>query len=316
MRTPSSEMYGDLRTFGGVTNRDAASILLSPTAKLGGVELTSRIDNRPFLSRKITYAAPGSLDASVFSDFGVSSQTLFSRIVSNLGGPNARSLVSAHYAGPAALNMQEAITSCGADAHIYANALSRIHRARLHSESDRDILYLYLFVACGCLQDPSAAAVSVEKFASVRLSSSLRTGRTSIEEADVAFKPEREGCGLGLLRLVGSSARPPIHPLSNEPAGTVIGSIGHATSDITDVGASVSRRHLRIWSENNVWYAQGLHSTNGTTLISGETGEQSVVEAPRTEHEEPGEPRVVEIANGDMLRLGSDTTFLVMALTE
>lgn len=314
MRTPSSEMYGDLRTFGGVTNRDAASILLSPTARLGGIELASRLDNRPFLSRKITYAAPGSLDASVFSDFRVSSQTLFSRIVSNLGGANARSLVSAHYAGPAALNMQEAITSCGADAHIYANALGRIRGAKLHNESDRDILYLYLFVACGCLQDPSAAAVSVERFASANLASSLRTGQASVEAPGTAPERAQGTHRLGLLRLEGGSAVPPIHPLSTEPVGTVIGSIGLEDSDITDVGPSVSRRHLRIWSESGTWFAQGLGSTNGTTLTSGETGAKTVVELPSDERGDADERPVVEIANGDVLHLGSETAFLVMSL--
>lgn len=105
MRTPSSEMYGDLRSFGGITNCAAASILISSKS-----DLFSHVSNRPFLSRKITNAAPGSIDPTEFSNFGISTQTLFSKIISNLGGANARRLVSAHYAGPAALNMQEALT--------------------------------------------------------------------------------------------------------------------------------------------------------------------------------------------------------------
>ena len=80
------------------------------------------------------------------------------------------------------------------------------------------------------------------------------------------------------------------------------------------MGPSVSRRHLRIWSESGTWFAQGLGSTNGTTLTSGETGAKTVVELPSDERGDADERPVVEIANGDVLHLGSETAFLVMSL--
>lgn len=90
MITPSSEMYSDLREFGGMTNRDAARTLISPTACYGNMPLSSRILDRPFLSTKIVHAKPGSLGASCFQDFGVSSQTLYARILKGLGDADAR----------------------------------------------------------------------------------------------------------------------------------------------------------------------------------------------------------------------------------
>ena len=36
-----------------------------------------------------------------------------------------------------------------------------------------------------------------------------------------------------------------------------------------DVDIDVSRKHLRIFEDGSAWHAQGLGSTNGTTLISG-----------------------------------------------
>ncbi len=146
MRTPSSEMYSDLRSFGGITNCTAASILISSKS-----DLFSHVSNRPFLSRKITNAAPGSIDPAEFSNFGISTQTLFSKIISNLGGSNARRLVSAHYAGPAALNMQEALTCIGEDASVYANALHRINNGTLKSElTATSYIYISLLRAAVC----------------------------------------------------------------------------------------------------------------------------------------------------------------------
>lgn len=206
MRTPSSEMYSDLRSFGGITNCTAASILISSKS-----DLFSHVSNRPFLSRKITNAAPGSIDPAEFSNFGISTQTLFSKIISNLGGSNARRLVSAHYAGPAALNMQEALTCIGEDASVYANALHRINNGTLKSELDRDILYLHLFIACGCLQNASAAVESTEMFANASLAVSLKTELTSPGNPKRASrKPDQTQ--LGLIRVIGSSIVPPIHP--------------------------------------------------------------------------------------------------------
>lgn len=310
MRTPSSEMYSDLRSFGGITNCTAASILISSKS-----DLFSHVSNRPFLSRKITNAAPGSIDPAEFSNFGISTQTLFSKIISNLGGTNARRLVSAHYAGPAALNMQEALTCIDEDASVYANALHRINNGTLKSELDRDILYLHLFIACGCLQNASAAVKSTEMFANASLAVSLKTELTSSGKPKRAFrKPDQTQ--LGLIRVIGSSIVPPIHPLSIEPEGTVIGSISYNPSDITDVGSSVSRRHLHIWLENGTWYARGLHSTNGTILISGSNGKERALEMPRSKRGISEASPSAIIANGDILQLGTDTSFLVVSLAK
>lgn len=310
MRTPSSEMYGDLRSFGSITNCAAASILISSKS-----DLFSHVSNRPFLSRKITNAAPGSIDPAEFSNFGISTQTLFSKIISNLGGSNARRLVSAHYAGPAALNMQEALTCIGEDASVYANALHRINNGTLKSELDRDILYLHLYIACGCLQNASAAVESTEMFANASLAVSLKTELTSPGNPKRASrKPDQTQ--LGLIRVIGSSIVPPIHPLSIEPEGTVIGSISYNASDITDVGSSVSRRHLHIWLENGTWYARGLHSTNGTILISGSNGKERTLEMPRSKRGISEASPSAIIANGDILQLGTDTSFLVVSLAK
>ena len=315
MHTLSSEMYKDLRSFGGIPNKEAARLLLTPDAQVDSVTLAGRLEDRPFLSKKIVHAQPGSLAPDCFRDFGSSSQTLFSHIAASLKGPSARAKVASHYAGPAALSMQEALASTGLDPHVYANAVRRISAARLRSESDRGVLYLHLFIACGCLQDPTAAALSVEGFVSSKLASTLRTADTKIGDG-TPDRPREASPRLGLLRIVDGMARPPLRPLSTDPEGTIIGSLAMGESAITDVEASVSRQHLRIWREDGTWYAQGLGSTNGTMLVSAVTRERRVIELPRDERAGDGPSPVTPIASGDVLRLGSDTCFLVMALTE
>ena len=42
VQTPSSEIYSDLREFGGITNRDAARTLISPTACYGDMPLSAQ----------------------------------------------------------------------------------------------------------------------------------------------------------------------------------------------------------------------------------------------------------------------------------
>ena len=49
--------------------------------------------------------------------------------------------------------------------------------------------------------------------------------------------------------------------------GSIIGALALEDGAVTDVGLDVSAKHLRIFAENNAWYAQDLGSTNGTHLI-------------------------------------------------
>lgn len=48
MHTPSSYMYSDLRSFGGITNKDAASELLTDRTVCGNSAPRDRINERPF----------------------------------------------------------------------------------------------------------------------------------------------------------------------------------------------------------------------------------------------------------------------------
>lgn len=314
--TPSSKMYSDLREFGGITNRDAARTLISPTACYGDMLLSSRILDRPFLSTKIVHAKPGSLGASCFQDFGVSSQTLYARILKSLGDVDARERASAHYAGPAVQRMCSALAACGLDENIYTNTVRRIEAARLAAESDRGVLFLHLFIACGCLGDSAAAALSTERFIEGKLSAALSTQSASAANARCTRREPQGPRRVGLLRIIDGAAKPPLHVVSTAPEGTVIGSLANGAGDIADVDPSVSRRHLRVWREGGAWLARGLGSTNGSYLVSGETRERITIEPPKSERPADEDWPAVQISNSDMLCLGASTRFLVMALAD
>lgn len=59
--TPSAVMFDDLRRFGGITNRDAAWLLLNSKPTNEGKSLRDRVDSRTFLSRTIVHSEPGAI---------------------------------------------------------------------------------------------------------------------------------------------------------------------------------------------------------------------------------------------------------------
>ena len=315
--TPSSAMFDDLRRFGGISHRSAAGTLISKDVTYGGKPLTLRLDDKTFLSREVVHAQPGKLPPELFGDFVDSAKTLTARLISAQGGgKNGCVEVVAHYRGQAAQAMEDALATCGIDRVPYANAVQRIMSLDLDADGDRALLLVMLFVATGCLADPSAAADRVDLLATSELSASLGTLVSSGAPEDPS--PDTEALPqLGLVRLVGGAFRPPIHQLSGAPGGTVIGCLPVGPSTIADVDQDVSRMHVRIWRDGAHWYAMDLGSTNGTRIISGADKsihtighgtQQGAPDARQT-------PETFEIRNSDIICLGATTRFLVMKLS-
>lgn len=317
IETPSSYMFSDLRTFGGLTNREAAWELLSATVPYGGKAPRMRISDRTFLSRQVVHALPGQVHPELFSDFFQSSQTITGRIVANRPDPRtAREEVRDHYRDEAARGMQAVLRDYDLDDTLYANAVSRISAADFRSEADRTVLYVMLFITTGCLADPPRAVSIVERFVEYKLAMDIGTvemdAGSGTDNSDV---PDQQETRLGLLRIFGTTARPPIHPLATSDAGSIVGSLAEGADDINDVDVDVSRHHLRIWRDGAHWYAQGLGSTNGTTLIPGDGSDTITVEPPHAKRPHSRRSAPVEIKNGDVLCLGATTRFLVMRIT-
>lgn len=318
METPSSILYLDLKVFGRISNREAAALLLSPTFLYGGQPIVDRLTDRTFLSREIVHANPRTTPPDRFGDLSQASLTLFSRLVSQLGGGQpALDAVRRHYRDEASATMRQVLDGNGLDGSLYANALTKIEQAQLAPGHDRGILYLMLFAATGCLGDPLAATRVVDGFVASKLAADLHTVETTVGEDFAAATEAAPGrpTGLGLLRIVDGMVKAPLHMLSSAPEGTVLGALASGPADITDVDGDVSRRHLRIWREGSRWLAQGLESTNGSTVISGDTRDVRIIEPPRRLRDASAEYPPVELLNSDTICLGATTRFLVVQTT-
>ncbi|MBP3893815.1 MAG: FHA domain-containing protein [Atopobiaceae bacterium] len=313
-QTPGSYMYDELRKTAHLSNRDAAQILLSERPIFAGRSPRSRISERTFLSRDVVHVQPDNINPALFADFSQSAQTITSRLVAACGGGEAAyARIVGRYSGEVAQQMSSILNAYGRDGRIYTNMVMRLRSVSLRRQNDRAVLLVMAFIAVGCLADPHAASAAVERFTQQHLASSLGTV--------ISGGPKRGGTvigleatdQLGLVRVVNGAVRPPIHPLSLDPSGTVIGSLPVASSAITDVEVDVSRQHLVVWCQGGSWWARGMKSTNGTYLISGSTQEIVPIELPRAVRgEAPSAP--VEIHPGDTLCLGRYTRFLVMSV--
>ena len=316
VETPCSVLYNDIRSFGGLKHLEIARMLINGDSYLGSTLLEKCSSNRSYLTRYIVHREPDQCAPAIYSDFTVTTLNLSAAICSKLGGgDSAYQAIAEHYRGPAANEMMSALASYRLDSRLYANALNRIDSFDGHGVREKSTLFLMLFVATGALADPIQGMAIVERYCSSKTGGSFGTTETTVGRGFTSYLRQEDTTGpnLGLLRThAGNRIDMRIHPLSRDPRGTVIGSMPKTSPSITDVGADASREHLRIWLEDERWYAQGLGSTNGTVLESGAGDGDIVIEPPRDQREPGKIYPPVEIENSDRLHLGLYTTFLVI----
>lgn len=313
MHTPSSYMYSDLRSFGGITNKEAASELLTGRTLCSNGAPRDRINERTFLSRQIVHATPSQVHPEFFGDFHQSAQTITSKIVSNLAKPCAYHEVIEHYGGVAAKEMGALLRHYSLDGNLYANVIRRINASPMSETSDKAVLLVMMFLTTGCLADPEIAARTTHSFMEKKLSFTFSTLQPTLAQPKHATKSADSPIKLGLIRIDNEVACSPIYPLSTSEEGTTIGLLATGSNSINDVDIDVSRKHLRIFEDGSAWYAQGLGSTNGTTLISG--ADKSITEIePQGSANKKYPP--VKISHGDTLCLGKTTRFLVLKIAD
>ena len=110
-------------------------------------------------------------------------------------------------------------------------------------------------------------------------------------------------------RLKGADAFYRIPPTAQ---GAEIGALASGEHAITDVDEDVSRHHARVYKQGPHWYIEGMKSTNGTTVISGDDKLVYTVEPPRGERPRDWKPQPYEIFPADTICLGSSTRFMVI----
>ena len=303
--TPSAVMYADLRAFAGLSNRDVARAILSGSPASGGKIPRLRVDDKTFLSRSVVHVTPNEVRRDLFGDFSETTPALAARIIKDQG--TERTLE--HFCNSACNAMCEALGNYNVSQQAYRNVVSQVMLSKA-SADDKALLLIILFVSCGSLADPMVAGEIVRTYGSRRLGVSFDTQSSEApKEAPEAPKPT----GLGLLRIVDGIAKPPIYPIDEGSTGTVIGYLPDAPHVIADVEMDVSQSHLRIFKQDDAWYAQDLGSRNGTVLISGADKSIFVLGEPQ-QKPQAMEGAPAQIENGDRLRLGSNTVFLVMSI--
>ena len=317
--TPSSVMYNMLKRY-GMSNHAVASSLLNTTLSFDGKLLQDRIDESSQLSRRVVHTRPGDMPIGLFNDFLITCPQLMRKAVDARAVSKHSGNVEAAIAeldslinDEATEKMIAALETCNVDSSAYRNMTSFIRHAELASERNRTLLAFMLFVITGCVGDPKVAALLVVQYATDVLGADFQTAQTIVSVATMP-KPAKADVRIGLVRIINGHivAGSRMHML--DPNGTEIGLLPRSRHVVTDVAEDVSRRHARIWRENGRWYITGLGSTNGTRVVSGTTGQMTIVELPRAERSDEDEPPVVEIAPTDILHLGETTQFIVMAV--
>lgn len=311
-QTPTEFVFEELRSQAGLSNRDAAFMLLSNRSLYAGRSPRDRIGERTFLSREVVHIQPNRINPAIYGDFTQSAQTITAHIARNYGGgEQAYRQIIERYSGSSCARMVALLNAYGYEGRIYANKTMRILSMDLPSEGDRAVMVVLAFVAAGCLADPRAASDLVDRFAREKLAREIGTVFSDPLPKARQTVFERATDELGLVRVINGAIRPPIYPLSQGPQGTVVGSLPTERSCITDVEVDVSRQHLIVWYEHQQWWCQGLGSTNGTFIVRAGTEEIVVVEHARFRRQtQKAVP--VALMPGDILCLGRRTRFLVV----
>lgn len=289
----------------GLTMKVTAGILLAEDGSIPRryAEDSSR---RSTLTKRFKQARPGALGPSDFADFKTSVPTLLGELLVRArarrgGGPHdaqALAALLAHVTGTSSQAMVRSLANYGLAASAYVETLDAIEAAPLPSERIRLEFALMLFVATGCLSDADAASRLVSRCARRACGESFEC-RTEAE-GHVGAPCEEELC---LLRITGKNCIGFRHLVPPTERGCMIGSAPVFDGPvITDVDASVSASHLRVWRSQGRWYVQGQESEAGTVLIH-EDGTRVVVEPPLSDGEVRSK-ETLELRPGDTLALG------------
>ena len=199
--------------------------------------------------------------------------------------------------------MAQALSACGRNGLLYRNAASRL----VGCQSDKDnraLISIALVVSTACWCEPARAIAYIrDRFEFAENVRSFTPSSISFCPCDL--KQTDTEHAIGLIRIDSGLVIGGPYVIEPSAVGSIIGALALEDSAVTDVGLDVSARHLRIFAENNAWYAQDLGSTNGTHLIRTADNNELDISS--------GAP--AQLYPGDILRLGLSTTFAVVATT-
>lgn len=312
MDTPREVMFQVLRDRWSISNRDLALAILREESVTQGKSPQELIQVRSSLSRYVVHVQPGDYTYGWLAPFETSVPKVMGLIKrSNNAHENVD--IIGFLAGPACKMMCDSLEERGLDDSLYANVASRFTDEGNGNPADLAELQVALFVVCGCLGDPvKATEYTVEAARRLASAAALRTSLATDAVGDDA--DDDLDFDLGMYRCEGDMIVSQVYRASSDAQGTEIGSMSMTAHSINDVGMGVSRRHARVWrDEQGAWWVEGLGSTNGTVLVSGEDRSRTVVEPPKKERA-GFESKPVNVLPGDKLILAGTTEFVLVAL--
>lgn len=321
--TPLSVLFDLVRRQADVSNKELASIILSGKPLADGRSPRSRIGDRTWMSRYIVHAPVSMLSEQYFGNYAVSAMRLVSRMKSRqYAGLDDRCILELA-CGDEGRAMDDALRATGQDVAPYRNMMERIRDAASLSMGERAEAAFVLLVSAACSGSVRRCVTETQRFIDDMYSGSVRTpepaaGCDLLARGSNELLPER---WLGLVRVVDGMVVGDAQWVPPTAEGAVVGSLALDEGAAAQVGPDVSGEHLRLWREDVGWFVQGLGSRNGTVLVSGLTGERTVVEPTheerrqmrRAEKAAPGvEPPMFRVFPGDQLELAKSTTFLLV----
>lgn len=307
--TPREVLFDELKEFGNISNHDLAFMLLSSTINIEGKTPRQRVESKSWLSRYVVHVQPGENAGGWLAPYDESVPAIVSRCKKAQGRDADQALVE-RFGGSAAASMRAALEAYGRDGAIFSNMVGRILAAHIARTSDSAELLVRLFVVAGASGNPSIAVGQTLSSARRYLGNTLATAMPTMHE--IPDDALHEAMCLGLYRVKNGMMSGKVHRLSLDEDGTEIGALCAAAHAINDVDEGVSRRHLRIWrDEDGAWLAEGLGSRHGTVLVSGEDQSVVVVEPPRSERD-GFESKPVNLLPADRLVLAGVTEFMVV----
>lgn len=296
--SPCGALFDFLKKYGRIKHSETAFLLLSGKPLSDGKSALARAGEPTWLSRFIVNAPQETLQRNYFSDPGICSIKVASRLVANHGTRKALELVDSRCKPM----MAKALKPYGQACALFNNSYDRFRQAPGLS-------------TCEHLEAAMVLCVSTVVFGNVReavlyaldycrniwggITASTPKASFTVESAnkDVAAAP------LGLLKVVDGCCNGAAYWIEPSADGCVVGSMALNEFDISDVGPHVSAQHARIWSSDTAWFIEDLDSTNGTVVIRN--GKEYVVS-------NSSENNCFELQPGDQLFFARETRFVIV----
>ena len=309
METPREIMFRAFSDW-GMSNKDLAQLLVRRDSVTKGKPPIEQIETRSSLSRFVVHVRPGEYVYGWFLPFEESVPRVVARLKRLVSAELTNDDIVRDFVSIAS-DMRASLDSFGLDGALYANAQDRFVRLLDANAADAVEVSAMLLVVTGCTGNPREAVnAAVSKASQFAGAAALRTTLPQMA-ANLKAQPFLE---LGMYRCEGGVLLSNSYRLSTGLEGTEIGALSTAANSINDVGFGVSRRHARIWrDEEGTWWIEGLGSTNGTVHVSGADGTETVVEPPRGQRA-GFEARPVRLLPGDRIILARLTEFTIVAL--